>query len=246
MLVLVLFVIIRCAPAPSAGFGKPILWYTVYDPWAMFIGSEGPIFTVYESGHVLYWANKRYHKALLSKGELDGLFQQFRLKDTFFLQSRYIEASTATDQPSYVLQLNLDTLKTFLVYGNMQNQDSRLKIPAVLLNAYTKATTYSNDAAIDWLPDKVEVMLTDYSNSPEKPIPWPAGWPDLKSRSTRLREGGASLYLEPKHFDEFRRMLASLKERQAFLISGKLFGAGYRLPIPGVDSVLAAEMRKYR
>jgi hypothetical protein len=30
-------------------FGKPIFWYHVSDPWSMFMGTEGPLFILYNS-----------------------------------------------------------------------------------------------------------------------------------------------------------------------------------------------------
>ena len=41
-------------------FGRPILWYRVSDPWAMFMGAEGPVFILYESGKILFWKNRAY------------------------------------------------------------------------------------------------------------------------------------------------------------------------------------------
>src|SRR5580658_6134083 len=97
--------------AQSSGFGKPLLWYTEYNPWAMFMGADGPTFTLYQSGQVIYWKDKKYHLVVLSSPDLQDLLEKFQLTDTFFVRSRWISASDATDQPTYVLRTDLDTLK---------------------------------------------------------------------------------------------------------------------------------------
>ena len=123
-------------------FGKPILWYTIYDPWAMFIGSDGPIMTLYESSKVIYWKDKSYHLSELQKSDVDEIISQLNLNDTFFIKSKSIQSTYSTDQPSYVLQLNLDTVKYFSVYGSMNSKEGRKTIPKQLINVYEFVTIF--------------------------------------------------------------------------------------------------------
>jgi len=81
----------------DSSFGKPILTYTVSDPWAMFMGAEGPILTVYESGKTIFWKDRHYKIGELDKGELNELFEEMNLSDTFFSRSRFIQATLTTD-----------------------------------------------------------------------------------------------------------------------------------------------------
>jgi hypothetical protein len=82
-------------------------------------------------------------------------------------------------------------------------------------------------------------MLSDYSNSPEKPIPWPAGWPDLNSPSTKTisSSGSIGIYLDKSHLQELRALLRQRKEKQAFLINGRKFYIEYRYPFPNIETV---------
>ena len=145
-------------------FGKPILLYTVFDPWAMFMGAEGPLLIVYESSKVIFWKDREYKIAQLDKMEIDGLMTEMNLSDTFFLKSKSIQATLSTDQPSYILNINLDTLKYFSLYGSMNDKYARKYIPEQLSKIYDYVIEFDNDNANSWVPDKIEIMLSDYSH----------------------------------------------------------------------------------
>jgi len=217
-------------------FGKPILLYTVFDPWAMFMGAEGPLLTVYESGKVIFWKDREYKIAQLDKMEIDGLMTEMNLSDTFFLKSKSIQATLSTDQPSYILNINFDTLKYFSLYGSMNDKYARKYIPEQLSKIYDYVIEFDNDNANSWVPDKIEIMLSDYSHSPESPLQWPSAWPNLGSSETVTRQGGVtSIYLDKKYFRELKKLLKKRKEKQAIEISGRKFYAQYRFPLPNLN-----------
>ena len=219
----------------DSAFGKPILWYTVYDPWAMFMGADGPMLILYESGKVIYWKDKSYHLSELQKSEVEEIISQLKLNDTFFIKSKSIQATYSTDQPSYVLQINLDTLKYFSVYGSINNKADRKNIPKQLRTVYDFMINFEDDKSNTWLPDKIELVLSDYSNSPDVSLEWPKDWPDLNSSETVIRRDGVtSIYLKKKYFDKLVSLLKKRKEKQAIKISGKKFYVGYRLPVPNL------------
>ena len=220
----------------DSSFGKPLLLYTVYDPWAMFTGADGPLLTVYESGKVIFWKNKEYKIVQLTKEEKDELIDEMNLSDTFFLRSKGVQATLTTDQPSYVLETNFDTLKYFSVYGAMNGRESRKNIPKQLSAVYDFVLDFDNDNAISWIPEEIEVILSDYSHSPEVPLKWPVSWPDLNSSKTVTRQGGVtSIYLDKKYLDDLKRLLRKRKEKQAIEISGHKFYAEYRFPLPNLN-----------
>jgi hypothetical protein len=207
----------------------------------MFMGADGPTFTLYQSGQVIYWKDKKYHLVVLSSPDIQDLLAKFQLTDTFFVRSRWISASDATDQPTCVLRTDLETLKRFSVYGDMEDAGTRAKVPRPLDVIYDLVHSFEDDQAVDWIPDKIEIMLSAYDNALGEPIPWPARWPDLNAAGSRRWEnGGGTIFLDKRYFPGLRRLLASRKEKQAILINGSKFYAGYRLPPPGVDSVMAA------
>jgi len=220
----------------DSSFGKPILLYTVFDPWAMFMGAEGPLLTVYESGKVIFWKGGEYKIVQLDKEGIDELMAEMNLSDTFFVKSKGIQATLSTDQPSYVLETNFDSLKYFSVYGRMNDKYARKNIPQQLSKIYDYILEFDNDNAISWIPDKIEVILSDYSHSPESPLKWPSTWPDLSSTETVTRQGGViSIYLDKKYFSELQKLLKKRKEKQAIEISGRKFYAQYRFPLPNMN-----------
>jgi hypothetical protein len=220
----------------DSSFGKPILFYTVYDPWAMFMGADGPLLTIYESGKVIFWKDREYKIAQLGKEGIDELIAEMNLSDTFFLKSKDIQATLSTDQPSYVLETNFDTLKYFSVYGRMNDKYARKNIPQQLSKIYHLVLEFDHDNAISWIPDKIEVMLSDYSHSPESPLKWPSTWPDLNSSETVKRQGGiTSIYLGKKYFNDLKKLLKKRKEKQAIEISGQKFYAEYRFSLPNLN-----------
>ena len=212
--------------------GKPILWYTVYDPWAMFIGADGPLLTIYEKGKIIYWKDKNYFFTELSKNEIQVIISEFKLNDTFFTNSKSIQATYATDQPSYVLNTNFDTVKYFSVYGSMTGTEDRKSIPKQLRNAYNIVMQFELEEAKIWLPDKIEIMLSDYSYSPEIPIQWPNNWPIPTSPA--VGSAMSTVYLDNKYYNQLIALLRKRKEKQAIEIGGKKYYVGYRLPMPNL------------
>ena len=220
----------------DSSFGKPILTYTVSDPWAMFMGTEGPLITVYETGKTIFWKDRHYKIVQLDKGEMDEFFEEMNLFDTFFSNSKFIQATLTTDQPIYDLQINFDTVKYFAVYGSMDDyRYARKNIPQQLSKVYQVVMNFDDDDAVSWIPDKIEIMLSDYSHSPEVPLQWPTNWPDLNSPETVTRQGGViSIYLDKKYFTDLKKLLKKRKEKQAFEINARKFYAGYRFPLPNL------------
>lgn len=224
-------------------FGRPLVWLIDYNPWAMFIGADAPYFTLYESGQVIYVKNHHFRLAILSPAEVSVMIKEFKLTDTFFAHDRYIKTSDADDLHTMVVFVNLDTLKTFGIFGFFTDT-----LPRVFLHVFEMPAAFSDRRSTEWLPDKVEVMLTDYSHSPETPIPWPAGWPDLNAPDSRHwngngdgRIGGGRMYLPIKYLSKLQQIASKMKEKQAILINGRKYSFGYRLVPPGVDSVMATK-----
>ncbi len=220
----------------DSAFGKPILLYTIYDPWAMFMGADGPILALYETGKIIFWKDNEYRFAQLTKEEKDNLINEMSLTDTFFSKSKSIQATYSTDQPSYVLETNFDTLKFFSVYGHIKEKQTRKNIPNQLSVVYNSVLEFDNDDAISWIPNKIEIMLSNYSHSPEIPLKWPGNWPDLNDPETINRQGGVtSIYLDKKHFADLKSLLKRRKEKQAIEINGQKFYVGYRFPFPNLN-----------
>ena len=227
----------------DTSFGKPIFWYRVSDPWAMFMGAEGPPFILYDNGKILFWKSGGYNVTQLDEGEKMELISEVNLGDTLFQKSRFYNATNpepngeimATDNPSYSIFVKLDTLVRVSVYGYISSKKYRKRFPSQVLKIHDFILNFDADKYIKWVPDKIEVMLSDYSHSPDTPIQWPTNWPDLNSPNTRKQQGYVtSIYLDKRYFSQLTKLIKKRREKQAFEINGKKYFIGYRFPIPGL------------
>lgn len=228
----------------DTAFGKPIFWYCVSNPWGMFMGAEGPPFILYDNGKILFWKNRAYYLIQLDEDEKTQLISELNLTDTLFQKSRFYNATNpgpnneiiATDNPSYSVFINFDTLVRVSVYGYISSRQYRKRFPAQVLNIHDFILNFDDDKSTRWIPDKIEVMLSNYSHSPDTPIQWPANWPDLNSPDTRRQNGYVtSIFLDKKHFNQLKKLIKKRREKQAFEINGHEFFIAYRFPIPGLN-----------
>ncbi|HRH48777.1 MAG TPA: hypothetical protein PLP23_08495 [Panacibacter sp.] len=228
----------------DTSFGKPIFWYRVTDPWAMYMGASGPPFILYNTGNVLFWKSGKYRQTQLSDQEKEDLINELNLSDKFFKNTTFIDATNddtsqmkiiITDQPSYIAYINFDTMVRVSVYGNLRSNEFRKRFPRQILDIHDFVLNFNDERAIDWTPDKIEVLLSDYSHSPDTPIQWPKGWPDLNSEDTKVTSGYVtSIFLNKKYFIKLTKLIKKRREKQAFEINGKKYFVGYRFPIPGL------------
>ena len=222
-------------------YGQPIVVLVETNPWLMVIGSDVPTFALYENGQIIYkkvvkkkW---KYFEVTNDQETTQKIIKSFGITDSLMNQQNYVEASSWTDQPTNILLLNFDTAKQISVYGNLDKKDkeTRKQTPKDFLTVYDNIKKFESKKAKEWLPDNIEIMLTDYSHSPEKPIEWPENWPNLESESTVERsESLYSLYLPKENFEDFIELISNLKEKQAVEINGKKFSVSYRLPYPNL------------
>lgn len=222
-------------------YGQPIIVLVETNPWLMVIGSDVPTFALYENGQIIYkkLVNKKwkYFEVTNDQENTQKIIKTFGVTDSLMKQTDYIEASIWTDQPTNILLLNFDTIRQISVYGNLKNKkdESRYRTPKDFLTVYDNIKKFESKDAKDWLPDYIEIMLTDYSHSPKKPKEWPDYWPNLESESTIKRgELQYSLYLPKENFQDFKKFISDLKEKQAIEINAKKFSVSYRLPFPNL------------
>ena len=222
-------------------YGQPIVVLVETDPWLMVIGSDVPTFALYENGQIIYkkvikkkW---KYFEVSTDSEKTQKIIKSFGITDSLMNQPDYIEASSWTDQPTNILLLNFENLRQISVYGNLDDKrnESRKKTPKDFLTVYDNIKKFKDKNAKEWIPEHIEIMLTDYNHSPEKPKEWPENWPNLESESTVKRsESLYSLYLPKEHFDHFINIISDLKEKQAVEINGKKFSVSYRFPYPNL------------
>lgn len=222
-------------------YGNPKLVFIETNPWLMVIGSDVPFFALYESGHIIYRTTKdgshTYYEVKYNDEEVEDLIRSLNISDDLYNQPDYIDASQATDQPSNILVLNLDTIKQIVLYGSLSHKKSeaRKEAPKCFVTLFDQLKSFNDESAKKWLPEKIEVLLTGYSHSPEKPKKWPKDWPNLESsNSVQRNENLYSIYLPSKYFDDFIELISSLELKQAIEVNGKMFSVAYRFPFPNV------------
>lgn len=222
-------------------YGQPIIVLIETNPWLMVIGSDVPTFALYENGQIIYKkvVNKKwkYFEVKNDRETTQRIIKSFGITENLIQQPDYIEASSSTDQPTNILILNFDTLREISVYGSLEEKKSKARknAPEDFITVYDKIKKFKSKNAEDWVSDYIEVLLTDYSHSPEEPKEWPGNWPNLESESTVKRsETLYSLYLPKEHYEDFKKLISDLEEKQAVEIGGKNFSVSYRLPFPNL------------
>lgn len=140
----------------------------------MVIGSEVPTFALYENGQIIYkkavkkeW---KYFEVSNDRETTQEIIKSFGITDSLMNQPDNIEASSWTDQPTNILLLNFDTLRQISVYGSLakKKSEARKKTPQDFIKVYDNIKKFESKGAKDWLPDNIEIMLTDYSHSPNQ------------------------------------------------------------------------------
>lgn len=235
-------VLISCSgQTDKEKYGRPIIALIESDPWLMVIGSDVPTFALYENGQIIYKKivdkETKYFEVTNNKETTQKLIKSFGITDNLMKQEDFIEASTATDQPTNILLLNFDPVRQLSVYGQLRNlkNQARKETPKDFLDIYDKIIKFEDNKAIEWLPNTFEVMATKYSYAPEKSLKWNSKWNDIKSESTVKRnEDLYSIYLDKKYYKEFIELLKNMKEKQAVEINGEKYSLTYRLPFPNL------------
>jgi hypothetical protein len=222
-------------------YGEPVVTLIETNPWLMIIGSDVASFALYENGQIIYRkiVNKRYKYFEVKKDqkETQRIIKSLGITDSLMRAPDYVPASNSTDEPTNIMLLNFDTLRQISVYGNLRTRESeaRTRTPGYFLTVYDNIIKFDDNAAVEWLPDTIEVMATKYSYSPEQPIKWNSTWGDIESPTTVKRsEDLYSIYLDRKYFNDFLKLLATLKEKQAVMINGEKYSLTYRLPFPNL------------
>ncbi|WDF75953.1 hypothetical protein ACFGVS_29200 [Mucilaginibacter sp. AW1-7] len=239
LLLSICIVAISCKSQHKTGYGSPLVVLTETNPWLMVVGSDSPTIAIYENGQVIYKKmtddKAEYYEVNLSHEDLLQTINNLGINDCLKKLPKHIDVSIATDQPTAKLFLNLDSVKIISVYGQLRWAPDRDKAPACFINVFNNLIKYQHGGAKEWLPDSIEVMLTNYSHSPEKPLAWPVAWPDLKNKTTIKRGDDLySVYLDKKYFPAFIKLNSSLKENQAVLVNGQKLSVSYRIPFPNL------------
>lgn len=217
---------------------QPFIVLIEHDPWLPVLESDSPTFALYDDGLVIFRRHGKkggndYGSILLDRKQRDRLLSSLPLGKDFQALSDD-EVSDCTDQPTNVLWVWLaHQVKRVSVYGDLRNDgEARSKTPRTFLRLFDELIGYDNEAAIPWVPEKVEVLIWPYGYSPAEPLLWPTGWPDTVHPETKKRGDGFSLFLGASYLQDLKGLLRQLGQNQAVLINGKKWAISYRFPFP--------------
>jgi len=217
---------------------KPLIILYVTDPWLDVIGSDSPVFALYDSGLIIFLRHIKenayeYASVTLNEEEKNKLIKTFSINKSFYDLDLYYSVINASDQPNNILFIGIDKPKMVTVYGDLKYSNTYKKNDKLnsFYSIYKKAVSYDNPNAIKWLPDKIEIILWTSDKIKDEATVWPSKWPDLNDAQTIKRKEQYSVFLDAKYFDEFRSFRKELKYH-VVLMNGKKFYFSYRFPFP--------------
>jgi hypothetical protein len=211
---------------------EPIVVLIQYDPWAMVIGSDSPMFVLYDDGTAIYRRGSGHYAAHLSSSELRAFLATLR-PDRLVEQNRSFALSNSTDQPSTVIYVKTgSTYSRVSIYGSLRSTEDRAALPIEVADIYETLSAFEWHGETPWLPEAIEVMIWPYEYAPDESIIWPEGWPDTGHPDTYQRGDGYSLYIPATDYQALRDFLSTRHQRGAVLIDGRKWAASVRFPFP--------------
>lgn len=220
------------AAVRASGEPVPVLVLIKQDAWLDVLGSDSPMFALYEDGTVIWRKGDGFRTTRLNQSAMERLLAELNPDALRPLYGRY-DALQVTDQPEEDLLLYRGERPTFIsVYGSLDSSAVRGSTPTAIVSAYDKLKQFNPPQSTDWLPDSIEVMVWPYAYAPEPSIKWPKDLPDLNDPHTLKRGDSFSIYIRSSKLQEVRAFLAHRSEKAAIEIDGKKWMVGIRFPFP--------------
>lgn len=218
----------RASPTPH-----PLIVTLTTDPWLMVIGSDSPNFALYSDGTAIFRTKTGLESTQLDQAQQAELVRAFKNPDLAALAGGYDAAADRTDQPeNRLLVYGTDTPFYISVYGSLDDESVRAKIPTAITEAFDTLRNFRPTNARAWLPDKVEVMVSPYEHASHRSMVWPQRWPNLNDPTTRKRGDSYSIFIASTELPALKAFLASRNDKGAIEINGRKFAASIRLPFP--------------
>ena len=229
---------------PALAGPKPVLVVVEQNPWLSVIGSDSPIFALYEDGTIIYRRTKASVDKPFSVRQVPSAHDE--MKQLLSLEGvpndAFYELTTRTDQVSTGIWT---PEKRATIYGDWRRPRDRTvwkSIPDSLRRGLARIERERGRDGAAWLPKDIEVMMWPYEYAPEESIVWPAEWPAL-SAPTTVRRGSDqySVYLPSQRLSDLRQFLSTRREKGAVAIEGKKMAVSYRFPFPEEQSWMRKE-----
>lgn len=211
---------------------EPTMVLIQYDPWATVVGSDSPMFALYDDGTAIYRRGAVFYAAHLSASDLQAFLAELR-PDRLVNQNRSIELSNSTDQPTTVIYVKAgSTYSHVSIYGPLRSSENSAALPIDVAEIYQRLSAFEWQGELPWLPNAVEVMIWPYEYAPEESIIWPENWPDTLHPDTHQRGDGYSIYIPATEYQALRDFLRTRRQRGAVLIDRRKWAVSVRLPFP--------------
>jgi hypothetical protein len=261
-LIVLLISAVACADKPIIGTDHPeaspwpkdfpIAVVVERNPWAMMIGADSPRVLLFPDG-TLIWADANGRKTIFSTARLtaDELAwvraAMGKAEDFQHLKDEYNTAPGVSDLPSVeIVRYEKPFSKKVDVYGyvsgfvptpavsRVPTAEKADVVPKEFDRAYKVLTGLHPKNSTPWVPAWAEVIIWPYEYAPDESLPWPTEWPGLESKFA-IQDGNDSysLILPGKEIQKLEQLLASRREKQAILISGRKWAITWRPITPG-------------
>lgn len=222
----------KLPPSRQDGGVHPIVVLLAADPWADVIGSDSPRLALYDDGMIIFRTSTGYRSARLSPQET-ATFQTDAGIGALACERGNYSLTNAYDQPmNYFFVGRGGDLARIGVYGRIEAPAAKTSVPDAVRSAYNALRHYDRRDASQWLPEKIEVMLSPYERASEPSIVWPSKWPTTRSEGTLKRGDSFSVYVSAGDYDELVAFLKTRTMRGAVEMDGKKWAANIRLPFP--------------
>lgn len=211
----------------------PLVVLLENDPWASVMGSDSPIFALYEDGTVIQKSANGFITTRLANPEMNQLLGRLDLPSLSRSHGRF-DAADATDQPEQNLLIYRTASPVFVsVYGSLKDKVVRAKIPLEVIDAYDMLAQFKHPKSRAWLPENIEVMIWPYEYAPEPSLKWPKEWPGLSDAKTvRRGKDSFSIFMPSTKLADLRAFFKRRNERGAVEIDGQKWSASIRFPFP--------------
>lgn len=234
---------------------RPLVVVQVTDPWIMVVGSDTPIFALYEDGQVIQevkgaGGDASYQWKQLTKPELEQLLRRVAACGPYPEKARHVELSRATDMPETRIYVDLGgTPYARSVYGlrwgggEVLARDPAVELPVEVGRLGGLLWHLSMPGMRPWVPRYVEVMAWPYEYAPRPSLPWPQTWPGLSSSRAFKRGDSWSIFLDGTAWPQVNAFLRKLEAKAAVEIEGRKWALAVRGVFPN-EKVWRAAFRK--
>ena len=236
-------------PVPSvAGQPQPVVVLLRHSAWVPAI--QWPLFVLYDDGTAVFprtqneWRPQTYQAARISLPDRDRALAALGITPGFFeLKPRYDFAPNVSDQETvFLLVWRGDSLTSVAVRAGIGSDGKFVDgVPQAFRDAYQTLTRYESAGAVAWEPKELRVAAWPYEYAPDNPpLPWPHGWPDLRSQGSECHADDVvgemcTLHLPSSDRPVLERLLAQRRQMQAIGINGRKMVMSYHLLFPGEE-----------